>query len=98
MIKTVKIREGQSLIDLALQLYGDATKIVDLCKLNPTTIPNVNTNNITGLTINYEVTSNEVSDYFLTNKVYLNSRYPETISGGGFSSGFSSGFNVIPKD
>ena len=93
MIKTVKIREGQSLFDLALQLYGDATKVIDLCKLNPYTIPSVMTNNITGFTINYEVQDNQVANYFSTNNTILTSRYPEIRTGKAFGTGFSGGFN-----
>jgi hypothetical protein len=94
MIRTYLIREGQTLFDLALQLYGDPTKAIELCKLNPDTIPNLLVNNLRGLTINYEEQSNDVVKHYSTNSININTRYPLTTSTttGGFSVGFGPGF------
>jgi hypothetical protein len=93
MTRTYTIREGQTLFDIALQLYGDATKAIEICKLNPDVVPNLLSTNIKGLTIEYEEQSNEVARYFATNNITISTKYPLTSSSvGGFSAGFGPGF------
>lgn len=77
---TYKIKEGQTLFDVALQLYGDVSAVYELVRLNPTTIPNILTTNLSGQTITYEEQLNEVSDRFKTTGEVITSRYPETIT------------------
>lgn len=77
---TYKIREGQTLFDVALQLYGDATKVYELVRLNPTIIPNILATNLSGQTITYEEQTNEVADRFKTTGEIITTRFPETIT------------------
>ena len=96
-IKTVTVREGQSIFDLALQLYGDVSKVIDLCKLNPDTLPNVLVNNIAGLTINYEAQDNVTTNFYATNQITLSTKKPEFITGAAaFSVSFSPPFVPAP--
>lgn len=92
-IKTYMVRQGQTVFDLALQLYGDVSRVLDLCLLNPTTIPNVLTRNISGLTINYEEQNNDVTTEYAKNGTIITTQYPEFITGAAaFSLVFSSPF------
>lgn len=75
-----KILEGQSLFDVALQLYGDVTKVYELIRLNPNKIPNILATNLSGQTIIYEEQTNEVAQRFKTTGEVITSRYPETIT------------------
>lgn len=92
-IKSVTVKDGQTLYDLSLQLYGDVSKVFELITLNPDTIPNVLTNNLQGKTIYYEETLNDTTNYFIKNGIIVASKYPEIITGSAFSNGFSNGFN-----
>lgn len=91
-VKTIKITQGQTLFDLALQYYGDVSKAVDIVKLN-SNIPNLLYNGLTGLTIQVDEQNNDVVNYYKSNNIKLTTRYPETTGGKGFDSGFDLGFN-----
>src|SRR5688572_3154586 len=92
-VKTYTVREGQSLFDLALQLYGDVTKVYEIIKLNPVSIPNIMARNLKGLTINYEVQNNEVANRYATEGTIISTLYPEYTTGASaWSSSFSSSF------
>lgn len=94
---TYKIRQGQTLFDLAVQLYGDVSKVYEIIKLNPTTIPNILTRNLSGLTINYDLQNNEVANRFATDGTILTSQYPEFITAASaWSVIFSSPFTTPP--
>lgn len=74
---TYIIREGQSLFDVALQLYGDVTKVVELCANNPTKIPSVITRDLVGVSIEYTPQDNDVANAYRTNSTIIATRYPE---------------------
>ncbi len=86
------IKQGQSIFDLALQLYGDSSKAIELIKLNPDTISSLLERKLTGKVIEYEVQNNDVAKLF-KNKI-LTTQYPETNNGASYSSAFSSEFSV----
>lgn len=75
------IREGQTILDVALQLYGDASKVVALCQKNPVKLPNVLTKTLTNVTIDYDIQDNDVTKYYATNQTIVSTRYPEITSG-----------------
>ena len=91
--KSVTVKDGQTLYDLALMCYGDVSKVFELVRLNPETIPNILTNNLQGKTIIYDETFNDTTNYFIKNGITIATLYPEIITGSGFSEGFSEGFN-----
>lgn len=91
-IKQVKITEGQTLFDIALQYYGDVSKAIDIIKLNDN-IPSLLFNGLNGLTINVDEQNNDVVNYYKTNNIKITTRFPEITGGNGFSTGFSNGFN-----
>lgn len=97
MIKTFQIQEGQTLFDVALMLYGDVTRVIDLCRLNPDTIPNVLKRNIKGLTINYEVQNNQVTKQIADKGIVMATLYPEYVTtASAFSVAFSPAFVPAP--
>ena len=75
------IREGQTILDVALQLYGDASKVVTLCQKNPVKLPNVLTKTLTNVTIEYDIQNTEVTKYFATNAINISTKFPEITSG-----------------
>lgn len=89
--KVVTIKEGQTLFDLALQYYGDVSKVYDLIQLNDN-IENITSNNLEGLSIIYEETQNEVTEYFNTNSITIATRYPEFTTGESFDDSFDGSF------
>lgn len=78
--KSIIVKNGQTLFDLALQLYGDVSKVYDIINLNPS-IENINTTNLEGQTIIYEDVKNETTGYYVDNSVSVSCRYPEKDSG-----------------
>ena len=78
--KTIIAREGQTIFDLALQLYGDVSKVYDLIALN-SSIENINFGNLQGLSIVYEDPKNDVSEFYRNKQVTVSNRYPETNTG-----------------
>lgn len=89
--KTVTIKDGQTLFDLALQLYGDVSKVYELIDLN-SSIDNITSNNLQGLAIVYEDPKNEVSEFFNSNQITASTRYPEIITGESFDDSFDDSF------
>lgn len=73
----VIIKDGQTLFDLALQLYGDASKVYEIIKNNPS-ITDITFNSLTGLSIVYEEQKNKESLYFLKENTNICTGYPET--------------------
>lgn len=90
-IKTVTVKEGQTIFDLSLQLYGDVSKIYDLIKLNPK-IENITYNNLTGMVILYDDFKTETTEYFKTNQITISTRFPEYTTGESFDDSFSDSF------
>lgn len=92
---TYTIRHGQTLFDIALQLYGDVSKVYEIIKLNPTKIPHILTRNLSGLTITYEVQNNEVANRFATEGTIISTQFPEfTTAASAWSTIFSSSFTI----
>lgn len=77
---TYLVKDGQTLFDLALQLYGDVSKVYELIALN-SSIENINSNDLQGVTITYNDPKNDVSEFFKNKPVVLSNRYPEVDSG-----------------
>lgn len=96
-IKQYTVRQGQTIFDLALQLYGDVTKTLAICKLNTTTIPNLLSRNLAGRTINYEEQNNSTVNEFSKNGTIISTQYPEYTTGvSAWSFSFSTSFVTPP--
>lgn len=91
-IKSITITEGQTLFDIALQYYGDVSKIIDIIKLN-NNIPCITFNGLTGLTINVDEQNNDTVNYYKSKSINITTRFPEFSGGKGFDSGFDKGYN-----
>lgn len=88
---TYVIKEGQSIFDLALQLYGDVSKAYELIGLNDS-INNITSNDLEGIEITYEEQKNEVTEFFKTNSLTISTRYPEFTTGESFDDSFDDSF------
>lgn len=71
------IREGQSIFDVAIQLYGDISYIYKIIEDNPT-ITDIHYENLRDLEVVYDVTSESKVKYFETNLININTDYPKT--------------------
>lgn len=81
--RTIIVKDGQTIFDLALQLYGDVSKVYALIALN-SAIENISNGNLTGLSIVYEDEKGDVSEFFRNKSLTLANRYPELVTGGAF--------------
>ena len=88
------IKEGQTIFDVTLQLYGDVSKVYELIKLNPTQIGSILERNLMGKTITYDIQDNDIANYFSTNSIIIATEYPRFNTLSPFSSAFSSSFET----
>jgi hypothetical protein len=79
-VKSVTLKQGQTIFDLALQVLGDSSKVYEIIQMNPT-IENINSNNLEGTIIYYNETNNDITDYYKVNNITVSTRYPETDTG-----------------
>lgn len=90
-IKVVTVKQGQTIFDLALSLYGDVSKVYDLISLNPQ-ISNITSNNLEGMIVSYNDPQNEVTTFYGTNSLIISNRYPEFTTGESFDDSFDDSF------
>lgn len=88
---TYFVKDGQTIFDLALGLYGNLEKVYKIIKDNENIIPYINKSLSAGK--NIVVTPEEADDttltsYFIKNNITLNTSIPEVNTGSGFTIGF----------
>jgi predicted nuclease of predicted toxin-antitoxin system len=88
------IKEGQTIFDVVLQLYGDMDKMYEFIQLNPTKIASILERNLVGKEVEYEVQDNEIANYYKNNNIIIATKYPQFNTLSAFSSAFSSAFTV----
>lgn len=69
-IKTIIIKEGQTIFDLSIQLYGDIKYIYKIISDNPT-ITHLQYAGLRGLEINYEEQKTDITENFKVNKITI---------------------------
>lgn len=84
MSSSYVIRQGQTIMDLALQLYGDRSKALQLCIDNPIVLPNLLARNYVGKKILYTDPKNEITEYYKTYGVVIATQFPESETGGAY--------------
>lgn len=87
------IKEGQTIFDVTLQLYGSVSRVYDLIKLNPTKIANILERNLIGKEVEYEIQDNETANFYRDNNITITTKYPQANILASFSSSFSSAFS-----
>jgi hypothetical protein len=89
MAKEYKIREGQSLTDVAIQLFGSTEKLAQLIYDNPQ-LGSLENDNPAGLTVTYEDPEDTaVTDFLATERVTVSTLLPAEIT-----HSYSSAFNL----
>ena len=91
---TYTIQEGQTIFDVALQLYGDVSQVYTIIKANPTQLESILTRNLSGKVITYELQDNDIANYFRTNAIIIATEYPRFNTLSAYSSAFSSSYPV----
>lgn len=75
---TFTVPYGMTLYDLSIQLYGDASHVLQIVEDNPD-INNINTQSqLIGMVINYTDPNLSLTNYWKTNKIILNTGSVET--------------------
>ena len=74
-----RIKSGQSLYDVSVQLYGDTSHVLDILTLNPTLTTNSNLEANT--LINYDKQNTTLTNYLNTNTLNLATTEPRTVAG-----------------
>ena len=86
-----QIREGQTIFDIALTLYGNLEKVYQIIQDNIESIPYINQRIMAGTTLSFnpdEIDDFVLTDYLIKNNVIMNTSYPEINNGSGFTTGF----------
>ncbi len=91
---TYTIKEGQTIFDVALQLYGDVSSVYTIIKDNPTQLASILERNLPGKVIEYTIQDNVIANYFSTNSITIATEYPRFNTLSPFSSAFSSSFET----
>lgn len=91
-LKSITVTDGQTLFDIALQYYGDASKAIEIIKLN-SNIPDLLFNGLSGMIIQVEEQNNDTVNYYKNKNIKISTRFPEISVSKGFDSGFDKGFN-----
>ncbi len=91
MIYTVK--DGQTIYDIALQLYGSIEYVYTLINDNLSLLPNLDTDPIGGMQLTYTEQNAVLVNEFKRSNTNISTLYPIVSLGYGFSDGFSDGFN-----
>lgn len=90
--KTVTVKDGQTLFDLSLQLYGSIEFVYKIIEDNHT-ITNIHYPNLVGLEITYEEQGFDLTNYFSTNNISISTDYPVINTGNSFDESFDLSFN-----
>lgn len=95
---TITTEAGQTPLDLAVQLYGDATRAVSLCVAN--SLPSLTDTVSAGTTITYDLLPTTdpayaYQQFMLDRGLSVNTSQWQAAAGGSFSPGFSTGFGPI---
>lgn len=90
-MSTYKSRNGQNIFDLALQTYGDVSRVVELFQDNDS-IQDLHDDIIPGLDINFKEDQNAVRQYLIDNGIDVSTNDTNKVSGRGFDEGFDEGF------
>jgi hypothetical protein len=90
------IQEGQSLFDVAIMVYGDVSKVIQIIQdhkrsISQLPIENVNQSVLAGIRITYDpsmVEDKVLVEYLRSNNLVVNTSDPKVNPGNGFTSGF----------
>lgn len=86
------ITYGQTLYDLSILLYGDASHVLKIITDNPT-IDNIQNIYLTGLTVSYTNPGLSLTNYWTSNDIVINTGQSQgNISVKAFSSAFPHAF------
>lgn len=91
---TYVIKEGQTIFDVTLQLYGSVSRVYDFIKLNPTKIANILERDLVGKEVEYEVQDNETANFYKDNNIIIATKYPQFNTLSDFSSAFDPAFTT----
>lgn len=88
----IKIKYGQSIFDMAIQMYGDISYVWKILSDNPELL-NIQNQDITGFELKYDkqLFSNVV--YFDINKIYITTGNPDSELSRSFDDSFELSFN-----
>jgi hypothetical protein len=86
-----RVKSGQSLYDVSVQLYGDTSHVVDLLKLN--TDLTVNSNLQANQVLKYENQNTVLTNYLATNSLNLATSTPKIIDGEDYNDDYNEDYN-----
>jgi len=89
---TYKIKDGQSIFDIAVQKYGDISQTIRLIKDNLEVLENVNNANISGKNIEVDESRNVNVQNWLNKNININTSDPVIQDGYAYTVGFTTGF------
>ena len=85
-------REGQTIFDLAIQLYGDVSQALTIVRNNDS-IDSLNSNVPTGTVIQYEDPKNTITNQFRLRNTQVVTYNPALIPGAAFDDSFDNSFD-----
>jgi hypothetical protein len=86
------VKEGQTIFDIALTLYGNVEKAYQIMQDNIESIPYINQKIRAGTLLTFNTDNADdfvLIDYLIKNNVVMNTYYPEFNNGSGFTVGLT---------
>ena len=90
--KSVTLKDGQTLFDVSLQLYGSIEYVYKIIEDNPT-ITTLHYPNRTGSPFTHREQGFDLTKYFKTNEISITTGYPAINTGHSFDESFDLSFN-----
>lgn len=90
---TYTIKSGQTIYDVAIQLYGDAGKTPQLVSDNLSVLNNgLMTTNLVGVIVSYTDPNTSITNYFRTNNIIITSGTTTILTNRAFNDAFNQAF------
>ena len=94
-----RVKSGQSLYDVSIQLYGNTEFVLELVQNNPTLLEEgVNSNLSSNTILLYDKQNTTLTNFLSVNTLNLATTEPRTIPGASYSNDYSNDYDSISDD
>jgi hypothetical protein len=88
-----RVKSGQSLFDVSIQLYGSTEFVLQLVQDNPQLVEGVNSNLESNTLLNYTKQNTTLTNFLDVNTLNLATTEPRTIPGASYSNDYSEDYD-----
>jgi len=89
-----RVKSGQSLYDVSIQLYGSTEFVLQLVQDNPQLAGGVNSNLESNTTLFYTKQNTTLTNYLDVNTLNLATTEPKTVSGSSYGNSYGNSYDI----